>query len=232
MTAELSKVKAARSDAEARTNSAREMLKAGSADALPDVQKSPLIQNLVQQRVRGERQISELSATLLPGHPRMRQLNADLAGLKRQIEAEMAKVVDGLAKEAKVAALREESLTKSLNEIKTRIVNTGPDEVKLRSLEANAKSKRAELDRLRAQYEANRVTADSRAVPVEAQIVTTARPSAVPVFPKKLPYTLLIMVATLLFGLAISVTRGLLAGVRARKQGAAGAGRGGAREPG
>jgi uncharacterized protein involved in exopolysaccharide biosynthesis len=214
LTAELSKVKAARSDAEVRTNSARDMLKTGGADALPDVQKSPLIQNLVQQRVRVQRQVAELSATLLPGHPRMRQLNADLAGLKRQIEAEMAKVVDGLAKEAKVAALREESLTKSLNEIKTRIVNTGPDEVKLRSLEANAKSKRAELERLRAQYEANRVTADSRAVPVEAQIVTTARPSAVPVFPKKLPYTLLIMAATLLFGIAISVTRGLLAGVR------------------
>jgi uncharacterized protein involved in exopolysaccharide biosynthesis len=214
MTAELSKVKAARSDAEVRTNSAREMLKTGSADALPDVQKSPLIQNLVQQRVRAERQVSELSATLLPGHPRMRQLNADLAGLKRQIEAEMAKVVDGLAKEAKVAALREEALTRSLNEIKTRIVNTGPDEVRLRSLEANAKSKRAELERLRAQFEANRVTADSRAVPVEAQIVTTARPSSVPVFPKKMPYALLIMVATLLFGLALSVTRGLLAGVR------------------
>ncbi len=214
LTAELSKVQAARSEAEARMNQSREILKSGGAEALPDVQKSPLIQNLVQQRVRAERQISELSATLLPGHPRMRQLNADLAGLKRQIEAEMAKVVDGIAKEAKVAALREESLTRSLNEIKTRIVNTGPDEVKLRSLEANAKSKRAELDRLRAQYEANRVTADSRAVPVEAQIVTTARASTVPVFPKKLPYTLLIMVATLLFGLAISVTRGLLAGVR------------------
>jgi uncharacterized protein involved in exopolysaccharide biosynthesis len=227
LTAELSKVKAARSDAEVRTSSAREMLKSGGADALPDVQRSPLIQNLVQQRVRAERQVSELSATLLPGHPRMRQLNADLAGLKRQIEAEMAKVVDGLAKEAKVAALREESLTRSLNEIKTRIVNTGPDEVKLRSLEANAKSKRAELERLRAQFEANRVTADSRAVPVEAQIVTTARPSGVPVFPKKLPYTLLIMAATLLFGLAISVTRGLLAGVRMgskaqRRLGAAG----------
>jgi uncharacterized protein involved in exopolysaccharide biosynthesis len=229
LTAELSKVKAVRSDAEARTSSAREMLKAGTADTLPDVQKSPLIQNLAQQRVRAERQVSELSATLLPAHPRMRQLNADLAGLKRQIDAEVAKVVDGLAKEAKVAALREEALTKSLNEVKARIVNTGPDEIKLRGLEANAKSKRAELDRLRAQFEANRVTADSRAVPVEAQIVTTARPSSAPSFPKKLPYTLLIMAATLLFGLAISVTRGLLAGVgragRARRRDLGPAGR-------
>ena len=98
-----------RSEIEARAKSAREMVKAGTADALPDAQKSPLIQNLVQQRVRIERQISELSATLLPGHPRMRQLNADLAGLKKQLTAEVSKLVDSLEKEAKVAQGREDS---------------------------------------------------------------------------------------------------------------------------
>lgn len=215
LNAELSRAKAARSDAEARAKQAREMLTAGSADALADVQKSPVIQNLVQSRVRVERQISELSATLLPGHPRMRQLNADLAGLKKQIAAEVAKIVDGLSKEAKVAAMREEAVAKSVSEIKTRIVDTGPDEAKLRNLEANAKSKRAELDRLKAQYEGNRMRADdSRTIPVEAQIVSMARPSSVPVFPKKTATTLLVAVATLMFGLAVVITRGLLSGVR------------------
>ncbi len=95
LTAELTRAKAARGEAEARAQSAREMMKAGTADALADVQKSPLIQNLVQQRIRIERQISELSATLLPGHPRMRQLNADLSGLKLQINAEVSKIVSG-----------------------------------------------------------------------------------------------------------------------------------------
>ncbi len=210
LTAELSKVKAARSEAEARTKSAREMLRQGAADTLPDVQRSPLIQNLVQQRVRIEREISELSATLLAGHPRMRQLNADLAGLRRQIDAEIGKVVDGLEKEAKVAALREESLTKSLNEVKASTVNT--DEVKLRNLEAIAKSKRAELERLQAQYAANRARADSRAVPVEAQIVTRARPSGIPSFPRKGPYALLVMAGTFIFGLALVITGALFSG--------------------
>jgi uncharacterized protein involved in exopolysaccharide biosynthesis len=215
LNAELSRAKAARTDAEARAKQAREMLTAGGAEALPDVQKSPVIQALVQSRVRVERQISELSATLLPGHPRMRQLNADLAGLKKQISAEVAKIVDGLSKEAKVAAMREDALAKSVSEIKTRIVDTGPDEAKLRNLEANAKSKRAELDRLRAQFEGNRVRADdSRTIPVEVQIVSMARPSSTPVFPKKGATTLLVSIATLMFGLAIVITRGLLSGVR------------------
>ncbi|MFA5950672.1 MAG: exopolysaccharide transport family protein [Hyphomicrobium sp.] len=213
LNAELSKVKAAHSDADARAKQAREMLVTGSADALADVQKSPVMQNLTQSRVRLERQISELSATLLPGHPRMRQLAADLAGLKSQINTEVAKIVDGLSKEAKVAASREDAVAKSVSEIKARIVKTGPDEARLRSLEADAKSKRAELERLKAQYEANRIRAgDTRAVPVEAQILSNARPASIPVFPKKTASALLAAVATLMIGLALVITRGLLAG--------------------
>ncbi len=219
LNAELSKVKAARSEAEARAKQAREMQDLGSAETLADVQKSPLIQNLVQSRVRVERQISELSATLLPGHPRMRQLNADLKGLKTQIAAEVAKIVDGMGKEAKVAALREEAIQKSVSEIKGRIVTAGPEEAKLRSLEADARSKRAELDRLRAQYESNRVRADdTRAIPVEAKIVSSARPSGTPVFPKKASTALLVGIASILIGLALVVTRGLLSGARVPRQ--------------
>ncbi|MBN8912836.1 MAG: lipopolysaccharide biosynthesis protein [Rhizobiales bacterium] len=215
LNAELSRVKATRSEAEARAKQAREMQELGSAETLADIQKSPLIQNLVQSRVRVERQISELSATLLPGHPRMRQLTADLKGLKSQIAAEVAKIVDGLGKEARVAALREEAIQKSVADIKSRIVTAGPEEAKLRSLEADAKSKRAELDRLRAQFEANRVRADdSRTIPVEAQIVSSARPSAVPVFPRKGATALLVALATMMIGLALVITRGLLGGAR------------------
>ena len=69
ITSELTRAQAARSEADARAQSVREMVRAGTSESLPDVQRSPLIQNLVQQRVRVERQLSELSATLLPAHP-------------------------------------------------------------------------------------------------------------------------------------------------------------------
>ena len=153
----------------------------------PRVQKSPLIQNLVQQRVRLERQLSELSATLLPAHPRMRQIQADLEGLQRQIKSEVGKIVEGIEKGAQAAALREATAKKSLDDMKSRVVGTGGDQVKLRQLEAVAKSKRAGARQLQARFEANRVRADSRAVPIEAQIVTCARPSSVPSFPKRCP---------------------------------------------
>jgi uncharacterized protein involved in exopolysaccharide biosynthesis len=214
LTAELSRAKSAKSDTDARLRAAREMMKSGSGDAIPEVQRSPLMQNVVQQRVRLERQISELSATLLPGHPRMQQLNADLAGLKRQIAGEVAKVVDSLDKEAKAAALRVEAVTKDINGVKSRVIDTAPDEVKLRQLENEAQSKRAELERLQAQYEANRAKADSRAVPIEAKIVSRARAASIPVFPRKGSFAALAAFATFLFGLALAITRALLSGAR------------------
>jgi uncharacterized protein involved in exopolysaccharide biosynthesis len=214
LTAELSKAQAASNEAQARAQSVLDMVRAGNVEALPDVQKSPLIQNLVQQRVRLQRQLSELSATLLPAHPRMRQIRADLNGLERQIKSEVNKVVEGVEKGAKVAALRVDAVQKSLDEMKARVVNTGGDQVTLRQLEADAKSKRAELERLQARYEANRARAESRAIPLEAQIVTTAHPTSVPSFPKRIPYAALIAVAVLLFGIAIVVTRALFTAAR------------------
>ncbi|MBI1651015.1 GumC family protein [Hyphomicrobium sulfonivorans] len=211
---ELTRAQAARSEADARAQSVREMVRAGNAESLPDVQRSPLIQNLVQQRVRVERQLSELSATLLPAHPRMRQLRADLQGLERQIKSEVGKIVEGIEKGASIAASREASVRRSLEQVKKETAGTGEDEVQLRQLEAVARSKRAELDRLQARYESNRIAADRRAVPVEAQIVSVARPTSVPSFPKPLPYAILVSLATLLFGIAIVVTKALFTAAR------------------
>lgn len=214
LTNELSKAQAARSESEARARSAVEMARGGAGEVLPDVQRSPLIQNLVQQRVRAERQIAEVSATLLPGHPRMQQLNADLAGLKKQIASEVAKIVDGMGKEAKVNAERETAIKKRLSELKVTVVNAGPDEAKLKMYVADAKSKRDELERLQAQYNVNKTRAESKAVPVEAKVLSPAYPSSVAVFPKKGALTAVAALAAFVLGLAIIVLKAVAKGAR------------------
>lgn len=215
LTAELTRAKASRSEIEARARAARDLMQAGTADALPDAQKSPLIQALVQQRVRLEREISELSATLLPAHPRMRQMSADLDGLKKQLRAEISKLVESLEKEAKVAALREESISRSLGEIKSEESRRSGGKVELRRLEDIAKSKQNELERSLKDVEEAKLKTRTRVVPVEVKILSKAMPSSVPVFPKKGPLTALVALATLLFGTAWVVTRALLSGARA-----------------
>ncbi len=214
LTGELTKVATARVEAEARARAARESMLRGAGETLPDVQKSLLVPRLVEQRVRVERQIAELSATLLPAHPRMKQLDAELLGLNRQIRSEVEKVVDGLDREAKVAGLREEAIRGRIEEAKKRVVGAGADDVKLRALESLAKSKRVEFERLQAQLEAARTTSDAKAVPVEVQIISRARPSSEKAWPKAGMITLLAMTATLLLGLAFVVTRELFAMAR------------------
>jgi polysaccharide biosynthesis transport protein len=211
---ELTKADAVKNDADVKWKTAKELMGTGSASALPELQKSPLIQSLEGQRVRLERQISELSATLLPGHPRMQQLNADLGGLRRQLTAEISKFSQGLEKEARSAALRVETINKQIGELKTKVVNSSGDDAKLRALEATAKSKRVELERLEKKVQDNRTVVSTKTVPIEARLVTQARPTVTPTFPKKLPFSLLAMVGTFLFGLAWVVTRELLLGAR------------------
>ncbi len=214
LTQELTRAKAARSEAEARASAARELASNGSADANADVLRSPLIQSLSEQRVGLERERSQLSATLLPGHPNMRRVNADLASLKRQIKREVRKVVDSLDKEARIARLREQSIKNDLAAIKTKVVDTSGDQVKLRALEATAKAKNDELGRLLAQFESNRANVRNKVVPAVARVITKARPASVPVYPKKAPMAGLVSLATFFLGLAWVVTGALIAGSR------------------
>lgn len=70
----------------------------------------------------------------------------------------------------------------------------------------------AETYRQELANEANRARAGG--IPVEARIVTPARPSSMPVFPRKIRYAVLAMAATLLLGTAVVITAGLATGPR------------------
>lgn len=219
LTAQQSRASAVRSEAEARARSAREMAREGNAEALSEVQKSPLIQDLVQQRVRTERQISELSATLLPTHPQMKQLTANLGNLKRQIALEADKVVEGIESQAKAAGQREDEIVRSIEALKKKVADAGDSAVKLADLEAAAKSKRAALEQLRAQFEAEMARGTEAGGVPEAQILNKARVAGAPSFPRKGPFAALVMLATLLFGTVWIVANALWQGPRPQHKG-------------
>lgn len=211
---EISRARVRKSEAEARARLLSEMLRAGTADTAPDILKSQIIQGLMQQRARLERQISELSATLLPAHPRMRQLSADLFGLKRQIRQAIRKVVTSLEKEARVAGLRLASVQASLDKLKQRAAKSGGSEIQLAALEREAKSKRELLEAYLQRFSDASARRTLKSVNVDAEIYDRAVPASKASFPKKLPVTLLAMAAALLLGLGVVITRELLAGPR------------------
>ena len=203
--------KAQQSEAEARARLINKMLAdGGDIDATPEVLKSELIGRLIDQRVQVQRQLAELSATLLPSHPRIKQLNSELADVRTQIRDEAAKIVKSLENEAEVASAREASLRGSLNEVKTQASGLSEAEIKLRALEREAKAERDLLESYLARYRDASARHDMGAVPAQAAIVSRAHASILPSFPKRGPISLLVAVATALLSLAYVLARELI----------------------
>jgi uncharacterized protein involved in exopolysaccharide biosynthesis len=209
---------AQKSEAEARARLIKKMLAdRGDIDATPEVLKSQLIINLIEQRVEVQRQLATLSATLLPSHPRIQQLKSELADVRAQIRDEAGKVVGSLENEAHVAAAREASLRQSLNAAKTTSAGLGDSEIKLRALEREAKANRDLLESYLARYRDASARHDMGAVPAQAAIVSRAHASVLPSFPKRGPLSLLVMVATALLSLAYVLARELISGTTPRR---------------
>jgi succinoglycan biosynthesis transport protein ExoP len=222
---ELSVAQAVRTAAAARIEDAREMVALGNSDVLPEVQKSPLIQNLNHQQVRVEKRISELTATLLPEHPRMRQLRAELKGLKRQTTREVKKALAGIEKKAMIAGHRVEEVQNRLDEMRSHLNGSGDDAVPVRQYEEVAESKRAELERLEKRFEVSRARNGSRPIPLVAAITLPAQPSSNPSWAKILPNSALVAIAVLLIGLVLAAAKARLtasrSAARARKEASA-----------
>ena len=205
--------KAQKSEAEARARLIKQMLEDnGDVDATPEVLKSELITRLIEQRAQVQRQLAELSATLMPSHPRIKQLNSELADSREQIRLEAIKIVQGLENEAQVASARESSLRSSLNDVKTQASGLGDSEIKLRALEREAKANRDLLESYLARYQDASARGDMGAVPAQATIVSRAHATLLPSFPKRGPMTLLVMAAAALSSVAYVMARELMAG--------------------
>jgi len=203
--------KAQKSEAEARARLIKKMLAdKGDIDATPEVLKSELITRLIDQRVQVQRQLAELSATLLPSHPRIKQLNSELADVRAQIRAEAAKIIKSLENETEVASARETSLRNSLNEVKTQASGQSDAEIKLRALEREAKAQRDLLESYLARFRDASARHDMGSVPAQATIVSRAHASIQKSFPKRGMLSLLAAVATALLALTFILARELI----------------------
>lgn len=214
LTAELNRARAQRSEAEARAVAARELMSKGTPDAIPDVQKSPVIQGLIAERVRAERDLAEASSQLLAAHPRMKQLTANVNDIRRHLQREARTIVDGLERETKALALREELASRALDDAKSRLGNKAGDRIRLAQLEDDARAKRRELDGLRERFEAARSRGTVKAVPVEVQVIATALPSSRPAWPKRTQMAVLAALATFVLGLSLVLLRAILGAAR------------------
>lgn len=214
-----------RAESEIRAKLIRDMLKRdGEVSNAPETMRSPLLQRLSEQKTTVKRSLSELSATLLPSHPRIQQLRSELRGIDSQIRQEMLRIVSSMENDAIIARAREKALVQSLDDLKNQTVQTDGDEIQLRALEREARTNRELLNTYLARYREAAARKESAIAPAYATIVSKAHVPSSPYFPKVIPLTMLAFLATFLVGLAIVsiqavLSGGAYAGVDRRKPG-------------
>ncbi|AVA21064.1 Wzz/FepE/Etk N-terminal domain-containing protein [Rhizobium sp. NXC24] len=192
---QLAQVRGERANAEARAQAVRSALATGrSTDTLADVSGSQTIQRLKATESNLESQISDLSTTLMDGHPRLRSLRAQLADIRQQIDRETKKILASIENEAKVAQLREQQLVGQSNTLKADSARAGEDEVGLNALEREATAERQLLETYLARYREAASRVDKNSSPADARVVSQAVEPVDPYFPKIGP---IVVVATL-----------------------------------
>jgi polysaccharide biosynthesis transport protein len=143
-------------------------------------------------------QLAEQSSTLLDGHPRIKELKAQLADLDRQLREEAGKVSRSLDNDARIAGGRLEGLVASLEQLKKQASSTNGQDVQLRALEREAKAQRDLLESYLAKYREANTRENIEAAPADGRIISRASVSNTPAYPKKLPIVLIATLATLL----------------------------------
>jgi uncharacterized protein involved in exopolysaccharide biosynthesis len=199
---QITDAQAAKNSAQQRGDLIRSLLKSGaSVESADDVRNSAVVQSLMQQRATLQSTLAEKSALLLPAHPTIKALNAQITQTNAQIRAEAKRIADGLAAQVDVQNGIISSLNDDLKRAQLAASTQTKDGVTLDSLTREAKAQRDLLDSYLLKYRDASSRTDSGAVLPDVRVVTQAAPSAVPASPK----TTLILGAVGFVALALQI---------------------------
>jgi uncharacterized protein involved in exopolysaccharide biosynthesis len=207
---QLSNARAQKSDAESKARLIRGMLQSGQPIEASEVLNSELVRRLSEQRVTLRAQLAEQSSTLLDGHPRIKELRAQIGDLDRQLRDEASKISRSLENDAKIAGARVENLSASLEQLKKQAASTNNQDVQLRALEREARAQRELLESYLARFREATTRENLESGPTDARIISRAIVSNIPAYPKKLPIVLIATLATFMLSAGSIVTGELL----------------------
>ncbi len=211
--------RADRKAAELRVQLVREMLNApGQINSSALALNSGTMQVLLTRHEQLEKRINVAMEKLLPSHPRLKRMNRQKEALGKEVRGEAKNVVARLQADALLAAAREKAFKDSLDQLNKVSVPAGPAKdprlERQTVLTRELTQKQQELVGLVAQarqfdlQELAHLSADA-VVLTKASLVERAVAVGSPVFPRKIPMTVLGMIAAFVLGLLFMVlTRG------------------------
>ena len=202
LSTELTRARADQSEAQSRAREIRALIASqGAQVALPEDFSTPLTQRLQEEQASIRATIAELSATLLPGHPRIRELNAQLADLGGQLRSEASRIAQRFDNAAQVASGRAQGLEDELAQLSAEAARIAEAEVELRALEREASAQRDLLQSYLVRFREAATRDEPALLPTNARVIQTAQIEREAVFPRTLPMIIIAFAGSLVFAL-------------------------------
>ncbi len=187
LSGDLSRARTTQADSQAKAALIRDMLRQGRISEVPDVANNDLVRRIAEQLVTAKAQLALESGSLLPGHPRIKELNSEIADLDAQLRTSAENIARALENNSKIAATRIANLEAAIAQQKTAVDVANTDEVHLHELERAAQALRDQIDSSMTKYQEALARENSTSTPADARIIAQARAPDEPSFPKKVP---------------------------------------------
>ncbi len=191
LNAKLSEARAAQAAATARAALLRRLEREAQGPDAGSAIADPALRRLSDQRAALKAEIADASRTLLPLHPRMKDLAAQLAGVDGEIRDAADKAARASEGEARRAGAEADALAAKLDDETKAVaaasaaasVAAGP----LRALEAEAQTARDELQAYQQMAREEEALRASQSGDGDARVLVRAEPPRAPVFPRIWP---------------------------------------------
>jgi uncharacterized protein involved in exopolysaccharide biosynthesis/Mrp family chromosome partitioning ATPase len=204
--------RAQQAELSARARVIRDAVRDGRTFEVSEVIRDDVVRRLIESRASLRAQLAQEERTLLPQHPRIKELNAQLAGLDGQVRAAAERAARALDNDTRSAAARVASISAEMEGQKRTAATANEAEVQLRALEREAKAERDQLESYLARFRDASVREGDNAVAADARIVSRAIVPSNPSFPKKGPIVAIATMGALTLALFFVLTRELLSG--------------------
>lgn len=196
----------AKAEADSKLAEAQEMRKGGlGGESVPEVLRSPLIAALKQQLADSERRAAEMAASYGERHPSMAKARAEIGNVQSRVNAEINKIIDGLAREARTTTARYDALSKNFERLKRQMGTVNDKSIQLEALERDATVNRNLLEAMLLRAKQTMGTEDM--LEANAKLVSPAAPAEGPTYPPKSLIALLGVFGGLTVGAAIALMR-------------------------
>jgi succinoglycan biosynthesis transport protein ExoP len=196
----------AKAEAESRLNEAQELRKSGlGKESVPEVLRSPLIASLKAQQADAERKAAEMNAMYGDRHPLLRSARAEAGSAAGRVNAEIAKTVEALSRDARSADARYQALSENFDKLKSQMGTVNDDSIGLEALERDATVNRNLLEAML--NRAKQSTGSEEILQANAKLVSPAAPPEATAYPPKALIAFLGAVGGLLLGCAIALLR-------------------------